>query len=164
MAWPSVCSRVVVTEAGILGLTERYRLYLDNTEIHSSLTSISLHSDFLLATSLKHRLITLPLPRLQPKTCWEEAADRRVERGSRLVCSVAKHSRTVLQMPRWNLVVIQPRSLAIILVAELLDDKRYFEASLLARTQRMNLNLLVDHNRAAFLASCDQFVEQRRES
>ena len=81
-----------------------------------------------------------------------------MERGSRLVCSVAKHSRTVLQMPRWNLEVIQPRSLAIILVAELLDDKRYLEAFLLARTQRMNLNLLVDHNRAAFLASCDQFA------
>ena len=160
VSWPSVCGRVVATGAGVLGLTDRYRLYLDNTQIHSGITSIALHSDFLLATSLSHRLITLPLHHLHQKTCWEQAADRRVERGSRLVCSVAKHSRTVLQMPRGNLEVIQPRSLAILLVAELLDKKRYLEAFLLARTQRMNLNLLVDHNREAFLASCDQFVEQ----
>ena len=155
-----MCSRVVETEAGVLGLTDRYRLYLDNTEIHSSLISIFLHSDFLLATSLEHRLLTLPLSALQGKICWDNAASRRVERGSRLVCSVARHSKTVLQMPRGNLEVIQPRSLAILLVTDLLDNRKYLEAFLLARTQRMNLNLLVDHNMEDFLSCCEQFVEQ----
>ena len=158
--WPAVCPRVISTQAGSLGLTGRYRLFLDSSEIHSGVTSIFLHSDFLLATTLDHRLITLPLHDLQPKVSWEAAASRRVERGSRLVCSVAKHSRTVLQMPRGNLEVIQPRSLSILLVAGLLDKGQYLDAFLLARTHRMNLNLLVDHNREAFLASCDQFVAQ----
>ena len=158
--WPSVCSRVLATQAGLLGLTDRFRLYLDNKEIHSSLTSIFLHSDFLLATSLEHRLITLPLSALEGKICWDTAASRRVERGSRLVCSVARHSKTVMQMPRGNLEVIQPRSLAILLVTDLLDNRNYLEAFLLARTQRMNLNLLVDHNMADFLRCCEQFVEQ----
>ena len=158
--WPSVCSRVVETEAGVLGLTDRYRLYLDNREIHSSLTSIVLHSDFLLATTLEHRLVTLPLSALQGKICWDTAASRRVERGCRLVVSVARHSKTVLQMPRGNLEVIQPRSLAILLVTDLLENRKYLEAFLLARTQRMNLNLLVDHNMEDFLSCCDQFVAQ----
>ena len=160
VVWPSVCARVVETQAGVLGLTESYRLYLDNREIHSSLTSIFLHSDFLLATSLEHRLLTLPLSALQGKISWDSAASRRVERGCRLVCSVARHSKTVLQMPRGNLEVIQPRSLAILLVTDLLDNRKYLEAFLLARTQRMNLNLLVDHNMEDFLSCCEQFVEQ----
>ena len=74
--------------------------------------------------------------------------------------SVARHSKTVLQMPRGNLEVIQPRSLAILLVTDLLENRKYLEAFLLARTQRMNLNLLVDHNMEDFLSCCDQFVAQ----
>ena len=31
---------------------------------------------------------------------------------------------------------------------------------MLARRQRVNLNLLVDHNQAAFLAHCSQFVQE----
>jgi len=159
--FPALCSPVIWTVHGVLGLTTRYRLYLDNKELASNITSLALHSHFLLATTLDHRLVSMPLSELTTtNTTWASASTRRVERGSRLVCAVPRHSKTVLQMPRGNLEVIQPRSLAIIMVADLLEERKYHDAFLLARRQRMNLNLLVDHNIADFMTHCDKFVAQ----
>jgi len=159
--FPTFCSQVIWTQYGVLGLTKRFRLYLDNQELASNITSVAMHSHFLLATTLDHRLVSLPLTELSRKNAaWATASNRRVERGSRLVCAVARDSRTVLQMPRGNLEVIQPRSLSIIMVADLLDERRYHDAFLLARRQRMNLNLLVDHSLKDFLDNCDKFVAQ----
>jgi len=159
--FPALCSKVLWTQFGVLGLTKRYRLYLNNQELASNITSMALHTHFLLATTLDHRLVSMPLAELESKQCaWSSASSRRVERGSRLVCAVSKDSRTVLQMPRGNLEVIQPRSLSIIMVADLLDERRYHDAFLLARRQRMNLNLLVDHSMSNFLDNCDKFVAQ----
>jgi elongator complex protein 1 len=89
---------------GVLGLTTRYCLYFDNKELASNNTSLALHFNFLMATILDHRLVFLPLSELTTTiTTW--ARNRRVERGSRLVCVVPRHSKTVLQMPRGNLEV-----------------------------------------------------------
>ena len=88
------------------------------------------------------------------------ASTRRVERGSRLVAVAARGSKTVLQMPRGNVEVIHPRSLTILLLAELLDTCSYKEAFLLARTQRINLNLVVDHDEDRFLTNLGLVVEQ----
>ena len=68
--------------------------------------------------------------------------------------------RTVLQMPRGNLESIQPRSLTVLLVQNLLNSSRFQDAFLLARRQRINLNLLVDHNIQHFMKNIDKFVEQ----
>ena len=46
------------------------------------------------------------------------------------------------------------------MLADLLDHVKYAEAFLLARRQRMNLNLLVDHNLQAFTINLSTFVEQ----
>ena len=74
---------------------------------------------------MDHRLVALPVQDLDLSTeggvKWQEAGDRRVERGSRLVTAVAHGSRTILQMPRGNLETIQPRSLTIHLLKDLLN-------------------------------------------
>ena len=114
----------------MLGLTIRYRLYLDNKELGSNITSLALHSHFLLATTLVHRLVSKPLSELTTTTTtWASVSTRR------LVCVVPRHSKTVLQMPSVNLEVIQPRSLDIIMVADLLEERKYHDAFLLARRQ-----------------------------
>ena len=41
-----------------------------------------------------------------------------------------------------------------------LVEWRYKEAFLLARRQRINLNLLVDHNFSSFIQNIQQFVSQ----
>ena len=159
-SFPSSCDPMLVTgNQGVLGLSSRHRLMLGSKELASNVTSVALHSHFLLATSMEHRLLTRPLDSLDSGT-WESAGSRRVERGSRLIVAVPSHSRTVLQMPRGNLEVVQPRALAILMLADLLDQAKYAEAFLLARRQRMNLNLLVDHNLQAFTVNLSTFVEQ----
>jgi len=159
--FPALCSPVIWTTFGTLGLTNRFRLYLNREELANNVTSVTLHSHFLLATTLDHRLVSLPLEKLASnKVEWSSASNRRVERGSRLVCAVSKHSKTVLQMPRGNLEVIHPRSLSIKLVVDLLESRKYLDAFILARRQRMNLNVLVDHNITDFLSNCDKFVAQ----
>ena len=65
-------------------------------------------------------------------------------------------------MPRGNLESIQPRSLTVLLVQNLLNSSRFQDAFLLARRQRINLNLLVDHNMQHFMKNIDKFVEQVR--
>ena len=63
-------------------------------------------------------------------------------------------------MPRGNLETIQPRSLTVLLLRRLLDDVNFNAAFVLARKQRINLNLLVDHDINQFMRNIDQFVRQ----
>ena len=102
LKWPQVCSTVLSCDQGLIGLTERFKLYLDTRELATNVTSLCLHSSFLLVTTLDHQLLTLQLSQLS--SCQTAATastgQRRVERGSRLVVSVPHGSKTVLQMPR----------------------------------------------------------------
>ena len=102
LKWPQVCSTVLSCDQGLIGLTDRFKLYLDTRELATNVTSLCLHSSFLLVTTLDHQLLTLQLSQLS--SCQTAAAastgQRRVERGSRLVVSVPHGSKTVLQMPR----------------------------------------------------------------
>ena len=86
--------------------------------------------------------------------------DRKVERGSRLVVVVPDGNRVILQMPRGNLECIEPRALSLCQLSALLDSQMYFEAFDLARKQRINLNLFVDHDPNLFLQNIDVFVKQ----
>merc|ERR1711911_521938 len=93
--WPGVCSTVLSCDQGIIGLTERFKLYLDAREFASNVTSLSLHSSFLLVTTLDHQLLNLQLSQLARSETAVAASSgqRRVERGSRLVVSVPHGSK-----------------------------------------------------------------------
>ena len=159
--WPGLATTVLSCDQGVLGLTARFQLYLGSQQLAGNVTSACLHSSFLLLTTLDHQLLAVPLDQLgRGAAALAAASTRRVERGSRLVAVAARGSKTVLQMPRGNVEVIHPRSLTILLLAELLDTCSYKEAFLLARTQRINLNLLVDHDEDRFLANLGLVVEQ----
>eukprot|EP00887_Chlorella_sp_A99_P002271 scaffold10.g2271.t1 len=66
----------------------------------------------------------------------------------------------ILQMPRGNLELVQPRSLVVPAIASALDAGDYASAWALATTNRCDLNLLVDHAWPAFLAAAPAFVAQ----
>ena len=62
VALPSACPWTAVVAAAadgaehVLALSARHRLYRDGEEIAGDVTSFCLHSEFLLATTLKHTL------------------------------------------------------------------------------------------------------------
>lgn len=135
-----------------LSLKQKQWLQLDDKQIATEVTSMFLTEKYLLFTTLDR----LKFVRLSDGHIVNE---RRMERGARLVTVVPHDSRTVLQMPRGNLEVIQPRVLSLCIIGELLDISKYNEAFDLLRKQRINLNLLIDHNPAKFLQEVDLFIE-----
>lgn len=89
-------------------------------------------------------------------------SERKIERGGLLVTIIANDSRTVLQMPRGNLEAIKPRTLSIGIVGSLLDDCQYAKCYDILRRERINLNLLVDHDPDKFFHNMVTFIEQVR--
>jgi len=85
---------------------------------------------------------------------------RNIERGSNIVATVPNSSKVILQLPRGNLETIYPRYLSLEMVKNLLDSLEYFKAFEILRKERINLNVLVDHDPALFLANIGKFVEE----
>ena len=89
---------------------------------------------------------------------WQRA----LERGSRLVCVDGDEDLVTLQLPRGNTETVVPRALTLATVRALLDGRglnngrgggggfSFGIALELMRAHRVDLNLLVDHDRAAF--------------
>ncbi|KAJ7099343.1 pol II transcription elongation factor [Mycena belliarum] len=135
-----------------------------------NVTSFTVASHFLVFTTSAHEVTFAPLaslPALLVSTnngdlvdvasAWEK---RRIERGSRIVVAVSSAMSLVLQMPRGNLETINPRPLVMEVVRQDLDARRYRKAFLSCRKHRIDLNALVEHDRAAFLENIPLFVEQ----
>ncbi|PSN58313.1 hypothetical protein C0J52_00188 [Blattella germanica] len=116
---PEACETLQVCEVDeknvILGLSSRNRLYVDGEEVANNVTSVLVHSEFILLTTLKHMLLCAQLNQkgLQSLIEGKCGPGRHIERGARLVISVPGDTRVVLQMPRGNLECIQPRPLTL---------------------------------------------------
>jgi elongator complex protein 1 len=185
---PEACPLIQgVAEAVFLGLSDTSKLYANNKLVASSCSSFAIAGDFLVYTTLQHEarfvlldnLIqssqdgapvvdyshTLPKPG-ETHIAEGETAERtakyarRVERGARIVTVVPSSMLVVLQMPRGNLETIAPRPLVLQVVRAHLDAKQYREAFLVCRRHRIDLNVLCDHDRNAFLNDLDLFVDQ----
>lgn len=63
-------------------------------------------------------------------------------------------------MPRGNLECIQPRALSLYIVGYYLNNCDYSLAFDLMRRQRINLNLIYDHDPKKFVENVNKFVEQ----
>lgn len=95
--------------------------------------SFCAHRDYLLYTSTTHKMHFVALnakaagtdSALSGAAQWAKGAliaePRNVERGAELVACVEDGTRVVLQMPRGNLEVVDPRPLLFVKLAELMD-------------------------------------------
>ena len=66
----------------------------------------------------------------------------------------------VLQMPRGNLETIFPRAMVLAGIRQLVDDRNYGRAFAYCRTQRVDMNILYDHQPEQFLANVGLFLDQ----
>ncbi|XP_039758294.1 putative elongator complex protein 1 [Pararge aegeria] len=150
----------------LLGLSHKGCLYINDKMIMNNVSSISIHTSFLLLTTLKHVLLCTELTKsglhsleTYEKTDTSDIYKRKIERGAKLVVTVPKATRTVFQMPRGNLETIEPRPLSLKIIGEYLDLCKYYDAFDLMRKQRINLNLIYDHNPKLFTESIDKFFD-----
>ncbi|XP_053985315.1 elongator complex protein 1 [Hylaeus volcanicus] len=160
----------------VLSLSYRNCFAINGKQITNNVTSFFVHSEFLLLTTSQHTLICVSINQenfdklveqdLTVKP-WENSNEkfldlnvRRIERGSQLIAAIPKDSKTILQMPRGNLECVQPRALSLYIIGFYLDNCNYLSAFDLMRRQRINLNLLHDHDPKKFIENADKFVEQ----
>uniref|UniRef100_A0A0C9R4C0 Elongator complex protein 1 n=2 Tax=Fopius arisanus TaxID=64838 RepID=A0A0C9R4C0_9HYME len=176
---PEPCDHVEVVRIGmrqvLVTLGSRNRLFLDGAEVANNITSICIHSEFLLLTTLQHALVTVKMDELgfskfSTSTLsiksWGTDFDentglsiRRMERGGSLVNALRKDDKAILQMPRGNLETIQPRSMSLHIIKTHLVSLNYFTVFDIMRKQRINLNLIHDHNPRVFMSTAEKFID-----
>ncbi|XP_061393693.1 elongator complex protein 1 [Musca vetustissima] len=140
-------------ETHTICLSNNQCLYVDQERIATDVTSFCMAGNYLTFT----KLTSLHFLRLSDMRLVDE---RRLERGAKLVTTVLNSARTVLQMPRGNLEAICPRVLSLELVGALLDVQKYCLAFDVLRKQRINLNIICDHNLCTFMEKIDIFLEE----
>ncbi|XP_069736437.1 elongator complex protein 1 [Phaenicophaeus curvirostris] len=171
--FPYPCVQTAITrisgEEVILGLTDRCRFFVNNTEVASNITSFATYDEFLLVTTNSHTCQCFCLKNISVKAlqaCLSSAPApnsetlRKVERGSRIITVVPQDTKVVLQMPRGNLEAVHHRALVLAQIRKWLDRLMFREAFQCMRKLRINLNLLYDHNPKVFLENAEAFVKQ----
>uniref|UniRef100_A0A7E4VW73 Elongator complex protein 1 n=1 Tax=Panagrellus redivivus TaxID=6233 RepID=A0A7E4VW73_PANRE len=160
----------------LFGLNRNNQLLIDGHVVHQAVGHISYGSDAFLVTTLHHQLFAMSYDRLlellaaPPKQTaknsvfgwFAEGSGRAVERGSAVVAHESDGVRVFLQMPRGNLETVEPRFRLVPCLRQLIGAKRYRDAIVMMRRQRVDMNLLYDHDPDAFIANVVEFVEQVR--
>ncbi|KAJ8714548.1 hypothetical protein PYW07_002773 [Mythimna separata] len=156
----------IENEIYFIGLSHKGQLYINQTMIMNNVSSFFVHTHFLLLTTLQHVLLCTELtkPGLEAIIDYQKKESdhvykRKIERGAKIVIAVPNDTRTVFQLPRGNLETIQPRPLSLKIIGEYLDGLQYQEAFDLMRKQRINLNLIYDHDPEKFINNIEVFLE-----
>lgn len=102
----------------------------------------------------------LPELEVPPDTPELDERCRSIERGARLVTVMPSIFALVMQMPRGNLETIYPRALVLAGIRHSINTKRYKKAFLACRSQRVDMNILHDHDPSGFLANIRLFLDQ----
>ncbi|XP_055973206.1 elongator complex protein 1 [Sorex fumeus] len=171
--FPYPCTQMELASIGgeecVLGLSDRCRFFVNDTEIASNITSFVVYDEFLLLTTHSHTCQCFCLREASLKTLQASLGSgpvsngetsRKVERGSRIVAVVPQDTKLILQMPRGNLEVVHHRALVLAQLRKWLDKLMFKEAFECMRKLRINLNLIHDHNPKVFLDNVENFIRQ----
>ncbi|XP_026361835.2 elongator complex protein 1 isoform X1 [Ursus arctos] len=171
--FPYPCTQTELAMIGgeecVLGLSDRCRFFINDTEIASNITSFAVYAEFLLLTTHSHTCQCFCLRDASFNTLHAGLSSshlskgeslRKVERGSRIVTVVPQDTKLILQMPRGNLEVVHHRALVLAQIRKWLDKLMFKEAFECMRKLRINLNLIHDHNPKVFLENVDTFIRQ----
>ncbi len=97
---------------------------------------------------------------IPPDTPESDERCRSIERGAKLVTVMPSIFALVLQMPRGNLETIYPRALVLAGIRDSIKKKKYRKAFLACRNQRVDMNILHDHDPHQFISNVDHFIDQ----
>lgn len=82
------------------------------------------------------------------------------EKGSHLVLSNQNSVKITIQTPRGNIETVSPRYLIYIKIINLLNERKWKESFELARTNRVDLDIICDVNPERFIHYIEEFIEQ----
>ncbi|KAF5025006.1 hypothetical protein F66182_2957 [Fusarium sp. NRRL 66182] len=145
------------------GLSRNGHIYANSRLLAKNCTSFTITPSHLIFTTNNHLVkfvhlsADLETPADDPET---DERCRSVERGSRLVTAIPANMSIVLQMPRGNLETVFPRAMVVAGIRSLIDEKNYARAFSYCRTQRVDMNILYDHQPEQFLANVGLLLDQ----
>lgn len=123
------------------------------TQSHLIVTTANHLMKFIHITDIDH----LDLPPDEPET---DERCRSIERGAKLVAVMPTTYAVVLQMPRGNLETVFPRALVLAGIRKSINDLDYKSAFLACRVQRVDMNILHDHDPKLFRANVEHIIKQ----
>ncbi|KAJ2909750.1 putative elongator complex protein 1 [Coemansia aciculifera] len=153
----------------VVGRTERNQLFANGNLLSSVCSSFYLRRDFLVLTTTTHfvrfvpvdaDLLTVTVSEEEDEASKYDETRRRVERGSAIVLASPLGDSVVFQMPRGNIETVRPRALVLAAVRRALDARKYREALVTCRVNRIDMNLIFDHASDALMADWGEFVAQ----
>ncbi|KAJ4365102.1 putative elongator complex protein 1 [Neocucurbitaria cava] len=147
------------------GLTKTGVLFANDRILVRNCTSFVVTPAHLIYTTSQHLLkfihLTgadeLEVPADEPQ---KDERCRSIERGAKIVTVMPTTYSVVLQMPRGNLETIYPRALVLAAIRRDIEAERYREAFLACRNQRVDMNILHDHDPDRFLSNVENIVTQ----
>ncbi|KAF2013672.1 elongator complex protein 1 [Aaosphaeria arxii CBS 175.79] len=148
-----------------IGLTNSGVLYANDRILVRNCTSFIVTNAHLIFTTTQHLLKFVHLtnvedmevPADEPQT---DERCRSIERGARIVTAMPTTYSVVLQMPRGNLETIYPRAMVLAAIRRSIEKDQYGEAFLACRNQRVDMNILHDHDPQRFMRSIEKMVTQ----
>ncbi|KAF2872371.1 IKI3 family-domain-containing protein [Massariosphaeria phaeospora] len=153
------------TKSLAFGLTKHGLLYANKQTLARNCTSFVVTPSHLIFTTTQHLLkfvhLTdsddLEVPLDEPQ---KDERCRSIERGAKLVTVMPTTYSVVLQMPRGNLETIYPRALVLAAIRRSIEIENYGEAFLICRSQRVDMNILHDHQPDRFMMHISKIVAQ----
>ncbi|UPX16794.1 Putative elongator complex protein 1 [Ascochyta rabiei] len=147
------------------GLTKSGVLFANERVLVRNCTSFVVTPAHLIFTTTQHLLKfvhlatidELEVPGDEPQT---DERCRSIERGAKLVTVMPTTYSVVLQMPRGNLETIYPRALVLAAIRRSIEADQYSEAFFACRNQRVDMNILHDHDSERFMKSIELIVTQ----
>ncbi|KAI5862367.1 IkappaB kinase complex, IKAP component [Durotheca rogersii] len=148
-----------------VGLSRYGHLFANSRLLLKGCTSFLITPAHLIVTTSNHlikfiHLVDLAGLEVPPDDPENDERCRSIERGARLITAMPTTMNLVLQMPRGNLETIYPRAMVVAGIRHLIDTKDYGKAYSYCRTQRVDMNILYDHNPHQFLADVGLFLDQ----
>ncbi|KAH9022450.1 IkappaB kinase complex IKAP component [Lactarius hengduanensis] len=159
-------SSSLATTSLFLGLTRSGTLFSAAPSpprtLAQNANSFTISGDLVVYTTLSHEAHFIPASLLATTDAntGVESERRRVERGSRIVTSIPSAMSLVLQMPRGNLEIINPRPMVMAAIQADVDAGNYRKAFLACRKHRIDLNVIVDRDPKLFRERLPFFLEQ----
>ncbi|KAL1884313.1 hypothetical protein VTK73DRAFT_7 [Phialemonium thermophilum] len=152
-----------------VGLSRGGHLYANSRQLTKSCTSFLVTSNHIIFTTSSHFVKFIHLAGVEdlevpPDDPENDERCRSVERGARLITAVPTNMTLIMQMPRGNLETIAPRAMVLEGIRRLIDAKDYKSAFSFCRTQRVDMNILYDHNPEQFLANVPLVIDQLRDT
>ncbi|KAI4115469.1 MAG: hypothetical protein LQ345_003927 [Seirophora villosa] len=152
--------------SGLYKMTENGSLLANGKVLARGCTSYLVTPSHLIFTTSQHLLKFVHLVaetdalEVPPDTPESDERCRSIERGAKLVTAMPSVFAVVLQMPRGNLETIYPRALVLAGIRQSINEKKYKKAFLACRNQRVDMNILNDHQPEQFMENIRLIVDQ----